>query len=83
MRDKKGGDLDGREGKEELGGVDGEETIINVNYVGKNLFSIKGGKLHKSLCTVKETAKYRASLHRRETLLTTYLIGVLFRHIKS
>lgn len=46
----------------------GEETIINVHYVGKNLFSIKEGKLHKSLGTVKETAKCRDSLHGRETV---------------
>jgi hypothetical protein len=36
MRDKKGVDLDGRRGGEELGGVEGGETIIRIYYVEKN-----------------------------------------------
>lgn len=35
-------DLDGREGKEELGGIEGEETVIEIYCVRKN--SIKGKK---------------------------------------
>lgn len=83
MGDKKGVDLDGREGEEELGGADGEKIIISVLYVGKNLFSVKRVKLHKSLCTVKKTFKCRARQHGRETLLITHLMRVIFRYIKS
>ena len=38
MRDRKGVDLDGRDGGEELGGVEGEETVIRIYYVRKNIF---------------------------------------------
>lgn len=45
MRDRKGGDSTGRESKEELGEVEGRETIIRIHYMkGKNLFLIKGNK---------------------------------------
>ena len=40
MRDRKGVDLDGRAVVEELGEVEGGETVINILYE-KNLFSIK------------------------------------------
>ena len=35
MRDRKGVDLDGRDGGEELGGVEGEETVICVYCMRK------------------------------------------------
>ena len=41
MRDLKGVDPNGREGREELGEVEGRETIIEIYYMKNPLFSIK------------------------------------------
>lgn len=41
MRDRKGLDPDGKKGGEKLGRAKGEETIIGVYYMEKNLFLIK------------------------------------------
>ena len=41
MRDRKGLDLDRGRGRKEVKGVEGEETIIRVDYMKKNLFSVK------------------------------------------
>jgi hypothetical protein len=38
MRDRKGLDLDRGRGRKEVKGVEGEETIIRVDYMKKNLF---------------------------------------------
>lgn len=43
MRDSQGRDLDGKGGREELEGVEKEETVNTIYYVKKrNLFSIRG-----------------------------------------
>ena len=41
--DKKGGDLDGSQGQEELQGTDSRETVITSYCVReRNLFSVRG-----------------------------------------
>ena len=44
MRYRKGVDPDGRRGGEDLGRIEGRETVIRIYYVRKSLFSIKGGR---------------------------------------
>jgi hypothetical protein len=38
MRDRKGMDLNGRGGGEELGGSEGGETVIEIYYVRKKIY---------------------------------------------
>lgn len=45
MRHRKGVALDGKVGREELGGVEGGETIIRIYYVRAKVCLIKGKKL--------------------------------------
>jgi hypothetical protein len=42
MRDREGVDPDGSGGVEDPGGVEGGETIVRIDYVRKDLCSIKG-----------------------------------------
>ena len=39
MRDRKGMDLDGREGGEELGEIEGGETLIIIYRIKKSIFN--------------------------------------------
>lgn len=41
MRDGKGMDPDGRGGREELEGAEGERTIMKIQLIKKSCFSIK------------------------------------------
>lgn len=41
MRDRKEVDLDGGQGREELGGVEGGETVTRIYYVRKTIFNKK------------------------------------------
>lgn len=41
MRDRQEVDLDGRAGGKELGGVDGEETVIRIHCMRKESILIK------------------------------------------
>lgn len=43
MRNRKGMDIEGKEQGEELGGVEGGETLIGVYYVRENSIFNKGG----------------------------------------
>lgn len=41
MRDRKGVDLGGREGREELGVVQGGETVLRLYYMKESIFNKK------------------------------------------
>lgn len=41
MRERKGVDLEGHGNEEDLGEAEGEETVIRIYCVKKNLFSMK------------------------------------------
>jgi len=56
-RQKRGVDLDRRGNGEELGGIQGGETVIRIYYVTKNRFSIKELKDKTNLCTRSAKAK--------------------------
>jgi hypothetical protein len=44
VRDSKRVDLDGRGVREELGRVEGQETLTNIYCIKKSLLSMEGGK---------------------------------------
>lgn len=44
MRERKGVNMDNNVGGNELGGVEGEQTIIRIYYVSKKLFLAKSKK---------------------------------------
>ena len=48
MRERKGLDLDGRRGGEELEGAEGKENLIRIHYVKMKLYSIRGEKQNNS-----------------------------------
>lgn len=50
MRDRKGVDLDGRGGKEELWGIEGRKTVISINYRRKKVFLIKRKEKNPTMC---------------------------------
>ena len=65
MRDRKGVDLDGRRGGEELGGVEGGETIIRIYYVRKKSIFNKR-KIEKRIKKRKAPLLRSAVLQGRE-----------------
>ena len=48
MRGRKGIDLDERGGREAVSAVEGQETVVRICYVRKDMLSIKG-KIHLEL----------------------------------